>query len=149
LRRDLEIGDTIASLVSLSLTPLNIERIVQVHLEKDQIDIEGKAVLFESGIYARLPSDIPPKMALAVLDVAGAPAQVDKLVKKGMNVAILGGGGKSGLLCCYAAMKKCRDSGKVVESLALPTKLSLPMQQNLSKSMKKSLSLHKAISVMW
>jgi L-erythro-3,5-diaminohexanoate dehydrogenase len=114
LRRDLEIGDTIASLVSLSLTPLNIERIVQVHLEKDQIDIEGKAVLFESGIYARLPSDIPPKMALAVLDVAGAPAQVDKLVKKGMNVAILGGGGKSGLLCCYAAMKKCRDSGKVV-----------------------------------
>jgi len=112
--RDLKVGDRIASLVSLSLTPLRIERILNVHLEKDQIDIVGNAVLFESGIYSKLPSDIPAKMALAVLDVAGAPAQVDKLVKEGMNVAVLGGGGKSGVLCCYQAMKKCGDSGKVI-----------------------------------
>ncbi len=75
LERDLKVGDRIASLVSLSLTPLRIERILKVHLEKDQVDIVGKAVLFESGIYSKLPSDIPPKMALAVLDVAGAPAR--------------------------------------------------------------------------
>ncbi|WP_214078537.1 L-erythro-3,5-diaminohexanoate dehydrogenase [Mesotoga sp.] len=112
--RKLEVGDRIASLVSLSLTPLKIERILKVHLEKDQVDVEGKAILFESGIYAKLPSDIPAKMALAVLDVAGAPAQVDKLVRRGMSVAILGGGGKSGVLCCYQAMKKCGDSGKVI-----------------------------------
>jgi L-erythro-3,5-diaminohexanoate dehydrogenase len=31
-----------------------------------------------------------------------------------MSVAILGGGGKSGILCCYQAMKKCGDSGKVI-----------------------------------
>ncbi len=114
LERDLKVGDRIASLVSLSLTPLRIERILKVHLEKDQVDIVGKAVLFESGIYSKLPSDIPPKIALAVLDVAGAPAQVNKLVEKGMSVAILGGGGKSGILCCYQAMKKCGDSGKVI-----------------------------------
>ncbi|MBN2253309.1 MAG: L-erythro-3,5-diaminohexanoate dehydrogenase [Kosmotogaceae bacterium] len=112
--RDLKVDDRIASLVSLSLTPLRIERILNVHLEKDQIDIVGNAVLFESGIYSELPSDIPAKMALAVLDVAGAPAQVDKLVEKGMNVAVLGGGGKSGVLCCYQAMKKCGSSGKVI-----------------------------------
>lgn len=112
--RKLEVGDRIASLVSLSLTPLKIERILKVHLEKDQVDVEGKAILFESGIYAKLPLDIPAKMALAVLDVAGAPAQVDKLVQRGMSVAILGGGGKSGVLCCYQAMKKCGDSGKVI-----------------------------------
>lgn len=112
--RDLKVSDRIASLVSLSLTPLRIERILNVHLEKDQVDIVGNAILFESGIYSKLPSDIPAKMALAVLDVAGAPAQVDKLVESGMNVAILGGGGKSGVLCCYQAMKKCGDSGKVI-----------------------------------
>ena len=81
--RDLEAGDRIATLVSLSLTPLLIEKIGKIHMDKDQVDIRGKAVLFESGIYARLPEDMPDRLALAILDVAGAPAQVDKLVKPG------------------------------------------------------------------
>jgi hypothetical protein len=51
-----------------------------VHLDRDQIDIDGQAILFETGLFAKLPADIPEKMALAILDVAGAPAQTARLV---------------------------------------------------------------------
>ena len=37
-------------------------------------------------------------LALAALDVAGAPAQVAKLVKPGQSVLLLGAAGKSGML---------------------------------------------------
>lgn len=112
--RGLKVGDKVATLVSLSLTPLKIEKIKSINLNTDQVDIEGKAILFESGIYAVLPDDIPEKLALAVLDVAGAPAQVNKLVNPGMTVAIIGGGGKSGVLCAYQAMKNAGKDGKVI-----------------------------------
>ncbi|QTA38930.1 L-erythro-3,5-diaminohexanoate dehydrogenase [Thermosipho ferrireducens] len=112
--KNLNVGDKIATLVSLSLTPLKIERIKNINLGTDQVDIEGKAILFETGIYAKLPDDIPEKLALAVLDVAGAPAQVNKLVKPGMTVSIIGGGGKSGVLCAYQAMKNVGKDGKVI-----------------------------------
>lgn len=112
--RDLKPGDRIASLVSLSLTPLRIDRVKQVHLERDQVDIEGQAILFESGIYAKLPGDMPQSLALAVLDVAGAPAQTAKLVKPGDTVLIIGAAGKSGVLCLYEAKKRAGISGKVI-----------------------------------
>ncbi|HMM60032.1 MAG TPA: L-erythro-3,5-diaminohexanoate dehydrogenase, partial [Candidatus Rifleibacterium sp.] len=71
----LKVGDKIATLVSLSLTPLKIEKILEVRPDIDQVDIKGQAILFESGIYAVLPNDMPETLALSVLDVAGAPAQ--------------------------------------------------------------------------
>lgn len=112
--RDLKAGDRIATLVSLSLTPLTINEIERLNLETDQVDIKGKAILFETGLYAKLPEDIPEKLALAVLDVAGAPAQTAKIVKPGMTVAIIGGGGKSGILCAYQAMKSVGENGRVI-----------------------------------
>lgn len=112
--KTLKVGDKIATLVSLSLTPLKINKIKHIALEKEQVDIDGEAILFESGIYAVLPNDIAEKLALAALDVAGAPAQVNKLVKAGDDVCIIGGGGKSGVLCCYQAMKNAGKNGKVI-----------------------------------
>ncbi|OAT80668.1 L-erythro-3,5-diaminohexanoate dehydrogenase [Desulfotomaculum copahuensis] len=111
---DLKVGDKIASLVSLSLTPLHIERIKKIHLEKDQVVIEGQAVLFASGLYAVLPPDLPERLALAVLDVAGAPAQTARLVHPGDTVLVVGGGGKSGLLCLYEAKKRAGVTGRVI-----------------------------------
>src|SRR5690606_21030639 len=55
---DLKVGDKIATLVSLSLTPLRINNILKIKKDIDQVDIEGKAILFESGIYAKLPEDM-------------------------------------------------------------------------------------------
>jgi len=113
-KTELRVGDRIASLVSLSLTPLQIEEIKAIHLEKDQVEIKGRAVLFASGLYAVLPEDMPARLALAVLDVAGAPAQTARLVRPGDTVLVVGGGGKSGLLCLYEAKKRAGVTGHVI-----------------------------------
>lgn len=104
--KPVRVGDRIATLVSLSLTPLVIRKVLRVHPGADRVDVEGHAILFASGIFARLPADLPETVALAVLDVAGAPAQTRKLVQPGQNVVVIGGGGKSGLLCLYEAKRK-------------------------------------------
>ena len=76
----------IATLVSLSLTPLKIEKINSINIDNDQVNIKGSAILFESGIYAKVPEGMDEHLVLAALDVAGAPAQVNKLVKEGDQV---------------------------------------------------------------
>jgi L-erythro-3,5-diaminohexanoate dehydrogenase len=107
-------GDLIATLVSLSLTPLNITQIKRVYLDRDQIDVDGRAVVFASGPYAVVPPDLDEKLALALLDVAGAPAQAARLVKPGDTVLVLGSGGKSGLICTAVAKDKAGPAGTVV-----------------------------------
>ncbi|QIB70521.1 zinc-binding dehydrogenase [Aminipila butyrica] len=111
---DLKVGDKIATLVSLSLTPLKIDEIIDVRPDIDQVDIKGQAILFQSGLYAKLPTDIPEGLALSALDVAGAPAQTAKFVKPGDTVVVVGGGGKSGLLCVYEAKKRAGITGNVI-----------------------------------
>ncbi len=112
--RDLKKGDNIASLVSLSLTPLYIDEIIEVKPDVDQVRVRGQAILFESGIYAKLPKDISASLALAVLDVCGSPAQTARLVQLGDDVVIIGASGKSGILCCYEAKKRTGVGGKVI-----------------------------------
>ena len=126
--RDLKVGDKIASLVSLSLTPLRIDKILAVHKDIDRVDIIGKAVLFESGIYAKLPDDMSEALALAALDVAGAPAQARKLPKEGDSVLILGANGKSAVLCGYEAMKKVGPTGNVVGLVLNPKQVPALME---------------------
>ncbi|KKN07774.1 hypothetical protein LCGC14_1063530 [marine sediment metagenome] len=111
---DLKLGDKIATMVSLSLTPLRIDKILEIKPDIDRVEIEGKAVLFESGIYAKLPGDMKDTLALAALDVAGAPAQVKKLVKPGNKILILGATGKSGLMCSYMAKKMVGERGLII-----------------------------------
>ncbi len=126
--RDLKVGDKIASLVSLSLTPLRIDCIKAIHKDIDRVDIDGQAVLFESGIYAKLPDDMSEPLALAALDVAGAPAQARRLPKEGDSVLILGANGKSGVLCGYEAMKKVGKSGRVVGVVRNPKQVPALME---------------------
>ena len=126
--RDLKVGDKIASLVSLSMTPLRIDKIKAIHKDIDRVDIEGKAILFESGIYAKLPEDMSEPLALAALDVAGAPAQARKLPKEGDSVLILGANGKSGVLCGYEAMKKVGPKGNVVGVVRNPKQVDALME---------------------
>lgn len=114
LNRDLKVGDKIATLVSLSLTPLKIEKILNVIPEQDQIEVKAQAILFETGIYAVLPEDMTETLALSILDVAGAPAQARKLAKKGDTVCIIGAGGKSGLLCTAAIREQLGSEVKII-----------------------------------
>ena len=105
-KRDIKTGDYLVSLVSLSLTPLRIDEILEIRKDVDQVKIKGQAIIFESGIYAKSPDDMPSSLALAALDVCGAPPQTDRLVKPGNTVVIIGASGKSGLLCAYVAKTK-------------------------------------------
>ncbi|MBP7127661.1 L-erythro-3,5-diaminohexanoate dehydrogenase [Myxococcota bacterium] len=111
-RLDVRPGDAVATLVSLSLTPLQLRAVREVHPDRDQVEVEGHAILFSSGIAARLPEDLPETLALAVLDVAGAPAQTRRLVRPGMQVGILGSG-KSGLLAAAVARQAVGPEGRV------------------------------------
>lgn len=112
--QNLKPGMKIATLVSLSLTPLMIEEIHSINMSNEQVRITGKAVLFDSGVYARIPDDMDEKLVLAALDVAGAPAQTKRLAREGDTVLILGATGKSGLLCAYEAKKKVGPQGRVI-----------------------------------
>lgn len=112
--RKLKVGDRIATLVSLTLTPLKIRKIKRIVPQIERVEIEGHAILFNSGIATKLPCDLDEGLALAALDVCGAPAQTARLVKQGMNVAVIGGGGKSGIFCLYEAKKHAGKTGKVV-----------------------------------
>lgn len=107
-------GTKIATLVSLSLTPLFIEEIISINLSNEQVKIKGQGILFDSGIYACIPEDLNEKLVLAALDVAGAPAQAIKLAKKDDYVLILGAAGKSGILCAYQAKKVVGPKGKII-----------------------------------
>ena len=111
---DLKSGDRIASLVSLTLTPLHIEAVTRVDVATGRIWIRGKAVLFESGLWAKLPNDIDENVALATLDVAGAPAQVKRMCSEGQTVVVIGADGKSGMLSCAQARAKVGASGRVI-----------------------------------
>jgi L-erythro-3,5-diaminohexanoate dehydrogenase len=112
-RHTLKVGDRIATLVSLSLTPLVIEEIKAVHPSIDRVDIRGHALLFATGIYSKLPVDMADTLALAALDVCGAPALVNRYVRPGMTVAVLGAG-KSGALCLAQARRNLAGNGKLL-----------------------------------
>jgi L-erythro-3,5-diaminohexanoate dehydrogenase len=107
-------GRRIATLASLSLTPLRIDRIEEVRRRSAQIDVEGEAVVFASSPSAAVPDDLPERLALAALDVAGAAPQVARLVRPGHRVVVLGAGGKSGILCAAEARRRTGPSGTVI-----------------------------------
>ncbi|MDD4584118.1 MAG: L-erythro-3,5-diaminohexanoate dehydrogenase, partial [Eubacteriales bacterium] len=110
---DLEVGDKIATLVSLSLTPLKIYEITNIDLDTEQIVCNADAVLFESGIFTKIPDDLGQELSLAVMDVAGAPTQVAMNAKPG-DIIVVMGAGKAGLLCLAEAKKRVAPHGKVV-----------------------------------
>jgi len=110
---DLAPGDRIATLVSLTLTPLRIDEILAVHPDVERIDVRGSAILFATGLWSRLPSDMPDSLALAALDVCGAPALVARHARPGARVLVIGAG-KSGALVCAQAKETLAGSGEVV-----------------------------------
>src|SRR5581483_6525847 len=105
-------GDRIATLVSLTLTPLALTGgLAGWDGRSEQVPAEGHAILFARSIAARLPSDLPAPLALAVMDVCGAPALTARAVRQHAErsgpprVAVLGAAGKSGSLSLAAARR--------------------------------------------
>jgi L-erythro-3,5-diaminohexanoate dehydrogenase len=106
----LKVGDRVATLVSLTLTPLRItDELVRWDGRSEQVPAAGHAILFGRSIAAKLPDDLTPELSLAVMDVCGAPALTARVVRsyvdKGTKpvVSVIGGAGKSGSLSLAAA----------------------------------------------
>ncbi|MET9021055.1 L-erythro-3,5-diaminohexanoate dehydrogenase [Actinopolymorpha sp. NPDC004070] len=118
-------GDRIATLVSLTLTPLVIEDdLAGWDGLGEQVPCSGYAILFGRSIAAKLPDDLPAPLSLAVLDVCGAPALTARVVAghadraaardgdghdghapSGPTVCVVGAAGKSGSLSLAAARR--------------------------------------------
>jgi L-erythro-3,5-diaminohexanoate dehydrogenase len=104
-------GDRVATLVSLTLTPLVIEdALARWDARSEQVPCDGYAILFGRSIAAVIPEDLDPDLALSVMDVCGAPALTARVVEQyaardagGPVVAVIGGAGKSGSLSLAAA----------------------------------------------
>ena len=104
----LEVGDRVATLVSLTLTPLVIEDgLARWDGRGEQVPADGYAILFGRSIAAKLPDDLPSALALSVMDVCGAPALTERHVRTYAEpvVVVVGGAGKSGSLCLAAARR--------------------------------------------
>ena len=104
----LRAGDRVATLVSLTLTPLVIEDgLRDWDGLGEQVPCDGYAVLFGRSIAAVIPDDLPADLSLSVMDVCGAPALTARVVEgyDAPTVAVIGGGGKSGSLSLAAARR--------------------------------------------
>lgn len=107
----LAVGDRVATLVSLTLTPLVVEDgLARWDGLGEQVPCDGYAVLFGRSIAAVIPDDLAPDLSLSVMDVCGAPALTARVVGRyvaagggGVTVAVVGGAGKSGSLSLAAA----------------------------------------------
>ena len=110
----LTIGDAIVSLTSLSWLPLSLQRIHKIHLERAEVEVEGRAIFFRSNPLAKLPGDLPQALVVAALDVAGAPARVAELAQTGQKVTVLGAGGTAGLLTLCALRQKIGSNGVII-----------------------------------
>ena len=97
-------GQRVATLVSLTLTPLVItDGLAHWDGKSEQVPCEGHAILFARSIAAVLPDDLSAELSLAVMDVCGAPALTSRVVTEGAVVLVIGAAGKSGSLSAAAA----------------------------------------------
>jgi L-erythro-3,5-diaminohexanoate dehydrogenase len=132
-------GQRIATLVSLTLTPLQItDGLRKWDGQSEQVPCEGHAILFARSIAAVLPDDLSTELSLAVMDVCGAPALTSRVVKRaavaaegtvvteGPVVLIVGAAGKSGSLSAAAA----RQSGAAKILGVVPTEDEAALLRN-------------------
>ena len=105
------VGTRIATLASLTLTPLRLTELGPVDSESNTIQARGTAFIFARSPWTELPGDIPEEFALAAFDVAGAPARVKARTRPGMRVLVVGAG-NSGTLAAIAAAEA--GAGEVI-----------------------------------
>jgi L-erythro-3,5-diaminohexanoate dehydrogenase len=131
----LEPGQRIATLVSLTLTPLVItDALSRWDAQSEQVPCDGHAILFARSIAAVLPDDLPVPLSLAVMDVCGAPALTSRVVKKGDVAVIIGAAGKSGSLSSAAA----RQAGAAKIIGIVPNESEAALLRNLTTTQEES-----------
>ncbi len=121
--REVAAGTQVATLVSLTLTPLHLDAIVAIRPHAHQVQVRGHALLPSSAPIAVVPADLPERLVLSVLDVCGAPALVDRYCSRlphGGQLLVIGAG-KAGLLSLAAARRARPDLRlRVLDKFAAP-----------------------------
>lgn len=118
LVQEFSVGDKIVTLVSLTLTPLSLNKIQHVD-EKGIVNVTGEAILFESGMAARLPEDFSQEVSLAAFDICGAPAQARRLLHGDERVLVLGLGKAGRAVAAQAELLGCSVYGIDVSEAAV------------------------------
>jgi L-erythro-3,5-diaminohexanoate dehydrogenase len=133
----LEVGDQVTTLVSLTLTPLVItDELAEWDGLSEQVPCQGYAILFGRTIAAKIPTDLPTPLALAVMDVCGAPALTARVVAgyvdRGVTptVCVIGGAGKSGSLSLAAATKA--GAGRTIAVVPVQREVDLLADKGLA-----------------
>ncbi|WP_202915081.1 MULTISPECIES: hypothetical protein [unclassified Mycolicibacterium] len=104
-------GDRVATLISLTATPLQIRDSLQRwDTRSEVIPLDARAVVAAPRMISALPDDLPEELVLAVLDVCGAPAQAERILSRTLlsgraQRLLLLGGGKSAVLSAAAARR--------------------------------------------
>ena len=142
-------GTRIATLVSLTLTPLVLDEITGLDPASERVEVKGRAILFGSGIYIPVPDDLDVNLVLAALDVCGAPAWAARLARSGMRVVVIGAGGKSGMLSCAQAVRSVGNEGRVL-GLCWPEETAVAAKdagaEALSVDCTDALAVHDAVA---
>jgi L-erythro-3,5-diaminohexanoate dehydrogenase len=106
------VGERIATLGSLTLTPLRLDAITGLDPADPQVEVAGSAYVFDRASWAPLPEDLPLSTALEIFDVCAAASQMRPLVPAGGTVYVLGAG-HAGKLALATARDQIED-GTVV-----------------------------------
>jgi L-erythro-3,5-diaminohexanoate dehydrogenase len=102
----------VATLASLTLTPLRLDAVGPLDPGSPQIPVRGRAFVSATMPWAPVPDDLPLPVVLAVLDVYGVTSHVRDLAALGDDVLVLGAG-RAGLLATAAAREAVGADGTV------------------------------------
>jgi L-erythro-3,5-diaminohexanoate dehydrogenase len=99
------VGARIVTLLSLAGTPLRVERVLGIDPVRMAVRVDGTAFVPQGAPWIEPPADLASEIALATLDVCGAPAHANRLARAGDDVVVLGAG-KAGMLAALAAAER-------------------------------------------
>ena len=106
------VGDRIATLASLTLTPLRLEEVTELDPASPQVEVTGTAYVFDRTAWAPVPDDMPLAAALAIYDVCAAASQTRVLAPARGTVCVLGAGHAGRVT--LAAARDAIEEGTVV-----------------------------------
>jgi L-erythro-3,5-diaminohexanoate dehydrogenase len=102
------VGDRVVTLGSLTLTALRLDAVTRIDPDSPQVEVEGKAYVFNRAAWGAVPDDLPLDTVLAVYDVCSVASHTRELAPGDGAVLVLGAG-HAGKLALAAARDAVGD----------------------------------------